>query len=226
MKKPKFKYDTRLKEKELTFFEDLIGKSISVFRVENASISPPPNFHISNIGRCSISFYSRDAGPYATIELTSLFQETPPVVDSGGIAIKKTYESIIPLETKKNLGLKQEWSPAASIKYSDQSAIESFKFYGSKERRGLKEIDPDLDLEWLGIWGFKDFPELEVDTIEFVIIEHESKKKTVISTDSDGFWYQFLIDKPIDDELLYNSYMKVNGYEKNIVLHHEIKKKE
>jgi hypothetical protein len=59
-----------------------------------------------------------------------------------------------------------------------------------------------------------------------VIIEHESKKKTVISTDSDGFWYQFLIDKPIDDELLYNSYMKVNGYEKNIVLHHEIKKKE
>lgn len=203
-----------------------MGKFISVFRVENASILPPPNFHVSNIGKCSISFNSKETGQYATIELTSLFQETPPVVDSGGFAIKKIYESRIPSKTRMSLGLKQEWNPATSISYPEESAIESFKFFGSKERRDIKEIDPDLDLEWLGKWGFNDYPELEVDTIEFLIIEHESKKKTVISTDSGGFWYNFLTDKPIDDKLLYDSYMKVNGYEKNIVLHHEIKKKE
>lgn len=97
MKRSKFNYDTRLKEAELNFFEDLIGKSISVFRIENASISPPPNFHVSNTGKCSINFYSRETGQYAIIELTSLFQETPPVMDSGGIAIRKIYESIIPI---------------------------------------------------------------------------------------------------------------------------------
>ena len=95
MKKTSFKYDTRLTEKELLLFEDLIGKSISAFRIEKASLTPPPNFHVSNKGKCTMSFYSRELGQHATIELTSLFQETPPIVDSGGIAIKKTYESVI-----------------------------------------------------------------------------------------------------------------------------------
>ncbi len=58
-----------------------------------------------------------------------------------------------------------------------------------------------------------------------MVIEHANGKRTIISSDSGGFWYNFLTDKPIDDKLLYDSYMKVNGYEKNIVLHHEIKKK-
>lgn len=225
MKRPTFKYDTRLKELELSFLEDLVGKSISGFRLENAEILPPPNFRVNNRGKCSISFYSKRTGPYATIELTSLYLETPPVVDSGGMAIKKIVESQIPHEIRMSLGLKQDWNPATSIGYPEGSAIESFKFYGSKERRELKEIDPELDLECLAGWGFQDFPELEVDTVEFLIIEHENKKKTVISTDRGGFWYQFLIDKPIDEKLLYDSYLKVNGYEKNIVLQHEIKSK-
>jgi len=222
MKRKIFKYDTRLKEVELKFFEDLVGKSISTFQLENAAISLPPNFHISNLGKCWITFYSKKTGHYATIELRSLFQETPPVVDSGGLAIRKIFESKIPLKTILSLNLKQERRSATTIGYAENSAIKSFKFFGSKERRELKEIDPDLDLEYLNKWGFNDYPKLEVDTIEFMIIEHINKIKTIISIDSGGFWYNFLTNAPIDDKMLYNSYMKVNEYEKNIVLHHEM----
>lgn len=225
MKRPKFKYDTRLSEAELNLFEDLVGKSISSFRLENATVGLPPNFFIDNVGKCRISFYAPAQGPYATMELTSLFQETPPVGDSGGIAIRKIFESHIPLKTRMGLNLKQEWNPATLISYPEASEIKSFRFFGSKERRELDEMDPDgeMDPEWLRMCGFNELPEIEVDTLEFVLIEHVNNRKTIISTQSGGFWYTFLTDKPIDDQLLYDSYMKVNGYEKNIVLHHEIK---
>lgn len=219
MENTRFKYDTRLKERELQLFQDLIGKSIATFRLENGTVVLPPHFKVSNKGKCAMDFFSKETGSFTTIELTSLFKETPPVVDSGGVAIERINNS----PARKNLGVPQYQKAFTIIGYPEKSAIESFKFFGSKERRALKLIDPDLDEAALKEWGFTGFPLIEVDTIEFIIIEHTNKAKTIISIDSGGFWYNFLVKQPINDCLCYDSYVKVNGYEKNIVLHHEIK---
>ncbi len=223
MKKPLFKYDTRFPKHELRLFEDLIGKSISSFNLEHASILLAPRIEVSNQGSCTIYFYDSLNGPYAKLELQSLFKETPPVVDSGGIAVKKTSVSRIPTRTMFDLGLKYPAQPGVTIHQVDQTPVRAFRFYGSCERRALQEIDPDIDLEYMAQLGYDRFPELEVDTIEFLVIEHESNKRTVVSTCSGGFWYNFLTEGPEDNQLLYDSYMKVNGYEKNIVLQHEIR---
>lgn len=212
----KFKYDTRLNQTEIYLFEDLIGKSISSLRLETAFINPPPNFSVNNIGKCYINFYSKETGHFAKMELTSLFQETPPIVDSGGISVKKILKKDMPLKTSKNLKHMHEKNSIASISYPENSTIRSFKFFGSKERGKLKDLYPDLKDNSLKS------QEVEVDTIEFLVIVHNNCKKTVITSDSGGFRFNFLINQKIDDKLIYDSYMKVNGYEKNIVLHHEI----
>jgi len=222
MERPIFKYDTKLSAFDLKLFEDLIGNSICGFRIENAHIFLPPNFSISNEGKVLITFRTKERGRFINLELTSIFKETPPTVESGGIAIRKIYKNKVPLTTIAELKLKQEKLPETTISYQDNTPVKSFKFYGSKERRELKDIHPNLDLDDLSKWGVSEFPKLEVDTIEFLIIEHESNNKTIITTNEGGFSYKLLIKKPIDNNLLSESYVKPVGLEKQIVLQHEV----
>ena len=218
MNQKEFKFDSRFSDTELSLFKDLIGKSISKFQLENASILLPPHFQVENIGTCSIQFSY--AGYYTTLELTSLFQETPPVIDSGGISIRKFYESKIATKTRINLGLKYKSSGQTSFLYPERSPIKALKFYGSKENRLLNESD--MELNFLNQLGYYSYPKIDINTIEFLIIEHENNKKTIITVQSGGFIYQFLTDAPIDEKLISSSYIKVNSYEKPIVLQHVV----
>ena len=210
MKRSVFKYDSRLNDDQLRTFQKLVGNSISFIHVENITIAlPPPQIDFSNSGRCFIRYYSKRNGNSGIIELSSTFHETPPIVDSGGFTIMTIEKSEIPSKT-------------TTICYTEQSPIETIRFFGYRERRNLEEIFPDYELNDLHQYGFTTFPRIEVDTLEFFIIEHKCGKKTIVSSNYGGFSFNFLTEKSIDARLLYDSYIKVNGYEKKIILQHEL----
>lgn len=191
----KFTYKTTLSSKELSEFNRYLGRSILSFGIEEPSVSLPPFFMVENTGKCLIVINKEDGPPHQYLILYSLYEETPPVVDSGGFSVEHCLENRLSLATSLKGEAAQDSLSENMIffKYLDDSPVKAFKFYGYRERRGLQEIEPDRELSSIKRYGFDSWPAISVDTIEFLSIEHENGRKTIIQSKNGGFYFHFLV---------------------------------
>ncbi|MEM1323011.1 MAG: hypothetical protein AAGG75_22285 [Bacteroidota bacterium] len=219
-----FIFDSRLEKPALTLLQGCIGSSIRSIHLERAQLAVLPTLKISCMGRCCFRFKSKDPKVVAlNFIFQSHFQEIKgPIVDQGALAIQKIVTEKRPLrEALLNPPQDIDSSFATLIQYPSQDPIVRIRLYGNQERLNLKDIEPNINQEDLIKWGFSDYPNMEIDSIEFVSFEHENGSQTILSLDNGGFWIQLLREGSID-ELMANSYIKPNGYDKSIILQHEI----
>jgi hypothetical protein len=116
----------------------------------------------------------------------------------------------------------QNFVPVVPFYYPNDSPISTIEFYGCQERRDLREIDPFEKLDSIKRYGFEDWPQIEVDTIEFMVVNHGDGSRTIVSSQSGGFFYTFLTDQDITLNNYEGYYLEVNMAKKDISLQHTI----
>lgn len=216
----KFIFDARLRADALALLQDCIGKKIIRICFERASITWTPKFQISCFERCCLVFHTSPTS-YINICLKSLFDEIRgPICDQGGLFIQKIVTERKHLRESLLLPPHTiDRSFAFNVEYPSQKEVLSIGFYGTHERQNLKDYDPYFEAEDLWKYGYKDFPDVEIDSIEFVVIEHANDQRTIITLQQGGFWFKILTNEPI--ESIIDTYSK--GHEKNIILQQEVK---
>jgi len=176
---------------------------------------PLPSFDITTYGRCCISF---GENPQIMIRFKSLFTYVDgPISDKGALLIqkillpqKKLRESILrPLPSIGD-------SFVAHISYPIDEAVSSISFYGIHERANLKTIDPDVTLKDLRRYDYEVFPDMAIDSIEFMVIAHESGRKSIFAIMEGGFFVQ-LMNASVE-ELIANR----PDWDNNIILQHKV----
>lgn len=219
-----FIFDSRLNNDELDLLNDCIGRKINFLKLEQAVVSLNPTFKLSCFGRCCFQFELLNSSQI-NICFQSLFGEVNgPVLDQGGVLIQKITTKFNDLKRKLLFPPHEiDKSFVVNIKYPFHTPIKCIKFYGNQESKRLDKIDEDISLKDIQEYGFKEFPTINCNSIEFFMIEHESNQKSIISMHTGGFWFNLEPNKKLTQALIQESYVKVNGYNKNIVLHHEIK---
>ena len=221
--KDTYLFDARLEAAELVLFEDCIGKQINGLRLEQLSLPYPFENYFSSIGRCCIPFVAPNV-PTINICLASQHKEYyGPIVDQGALKIQKVVTEIKNNTRERLLLPPHSIDPSfnVDITYFTNSPVSSIRFYGAEDLFNLRD-DTDYTTEDLKKYGFEVFPQIECYSIEFIVLEHEDGKFAIISLDHNGFFYRVDLQGPLTKELMLDSYIKVNGYEKKIVLHHEI----
>lgn len=185
-----FSFDTRLEEDELELLQDCIGKRIGTIHFEKVDIYLPPSLNITAYGRCCMSFIGN---PQIMIRFKSLpqYMSVAPISDKGGLLIQKILLSRKGLRATLLLPPPDIGSSfVTNIGYPIQEMVSSISFYGVHERRNLKAIDPDVTLKDLRRHDYEVFPDVTIDSIEFIVIKHEGGQQTILVLMEGGFWVQ------------------------------------
>lgn len=186
-----FSFDARLKEDELDLLQDCIGKKVGSIHFEKVNILFP-SLDINTYGRFCVSF---GGNPQIMIRFKSLFSYigSAPISDKGALLIQKI---LIPhkklrasiLMPPPSIGT----SFVANIGYPIYEPVQSISFYGIHERKNLRDIDPDITLKDLRRYEYDVFPDVAIDSIEFIVIEHESGQQTFFNLMEGGFFIRLL----------------------------------
>lgn len=97
----------------------------------------------------------------------------------------------------------------------------SIKFYGNRQKGLLSEIDPSVTKEQLKeFYGLDGFPELDIQSVEVIILSFEDGRKLSFHTSENGFTVNFF--RSDDDELIKEEYLRTFDGQKHIVLHFEV----
>lgn len=182
-----FSFDARLEEDELELLQDCIGKRIGSIQFEKTDICLRPSFTITAYGRCCVSFIGN---PQIMIHFKSLFSYVGgPISDKGALLIQKM------LLPRKGLRASLLFPPPSigasfvtNIGYPIEEIVRSISFYGIHKRKNLRAINPYETLKGLRKYEYDVFPDVAIDSIEFIIIEHEDGQQTTFVLMEGGFF--------------------------------------
>lgn len=107
--------------------------------------------------------------------------------------------------------------------YPEVPPVAAFELYGWREDRDLRESNPGITLGDIIRYGYEDWPVIDINTVEFMAIAHENGLTTVISSQSGGFFYNFLVERSEFLNNLQNYYIEMNGEVKQMVLQQVVK---
>jgi len=86
----------------------------------------------------------------------------------------------------------------------------------------MKDKVPNIAETDLWRYSYKTFPEITINFIEFLVVEHINKKSTVISLNEGGFQINKLTKDSLEN-IISSSYAKVNIGKRNIVFATQIR---
>lgn len=214
-------YNGRMNDSEIHLLNDCIGKSLRSIHLENINIAIEPKLSISTIGRLCFRFYGENARePIINIAIKPFYRELDmPIGDFGTIKIQKSVTYWLPLKEKiTNLTEDIPSNFVCHLKYPYDKAVVAIKFYGFKIKGNLKKINPEISLIELEKYRYLDFPEIDINSIEYMLIEHQNGVFTKFGLQNSGFSLS-LSDVNVEGE----EFVKGSIYPNNIVLQHEIK---
>lgn len=207
MKNFKFKFDGRLKEDELLLLKDCVNKKLRSLHFERVAINVVPNLMFSSIGRCCLSFYNEyPKDPIINIAFKSLHYEELklPIGCRSAIQLKKSINTWKPLR-EKMLDLSSDIPETftCSLMYPNESPVVSIKLYGYHQWGKLNEFKSMLDLnEIINETCFEDFTDIEIDSIEFIVIEHKDGLKTILTLQNSGFEVEMLKPDNVEQDFI------------------------
>ena len=215
--------DKRLSPDLIADLKKCIGQKLLTVEFEKCRTSFPissPHFYGS--GLCQLVFTNTDnsSNSRLIVEMKSTMEETPPLVDQGGFNLS-VYERSLP-SLKEKLKRQQSGRKKMNcyISYLHPSPIQSLSIYGNQEEGYLDEIYSED--KYSIKQEYRDaIPYLECNSIEFIIFEHKDGFRSVFTSNEYEIGVNLLSQETLK-ELIPKSYLKINGYLKNVVLQHEI----
>lgn len=216
-------FDGRLRESDLVLLKQCIGLQVdhisfikgSCFFTEGQILH-----HVECHETCGITLSDSNKTKYE-LYLTTLKGVTHlPLIEQGRLEVKLHIDPWRPLKERME-------SPAIHnnmqcvLFFSEKEILIGIKLYGNHLRAMLNQIDEDIDLNYLKeTHGLLEFPYIECDSIEFLVLEFSSGLRTFIQLDE---YFIIVIPNtnlPIDDYLSRRSQFNFTGEE--IKLQHEL----
>jgi len=221
--KSHFLFNALLNKEEISLIKNYIGKKISYLWLEQLNLLLKPNVRISCMGKCNFQFAGNKLETQH-LQFCSHHKEYGTIPSQGGISFQQVV-------TKHKRGIEGLLNPPQfisksfinKIDYPNQTPIVAIQFYGHKMNASIKGLDGWADVEYFKEIGYENYPEIDCNSIEFIVFLHENNLKTIISLETGGFWFNLNYEKEIDEEIISKSYVIENGYKKNIILHHDVK---
>jgi hypothetical protein len=213
-------FDSRLPEGILHDLKQCLNIYFTSIQFENSS------FFINELGHTSIGCsghlcltFSTVDGIQIYVDLYSKFDELPvPMIDHGAISISKP--------TTARDRLKEPFAPSpykSILRHEAFSPLVKILFYGNQQSAYLNELNEICTLENLKEWyGIDEMPFMQYESIEFIVLVHNNGKATRIRTQQGGFDIKILEMSELLQDPAKDNYVIVNGYEKNIVLQHQV----
>ncbi len=200
----------------------IAARSTNQFHFENVSIGLGTQpIHIGCNGKVRISF-NREDQTSVHLHFISLFDELEiPAPDRGKIDIEFEHETWLPLAERLKKTDKFEYH--CNLTYRDMAPIINIRFYGDQVDDYLDAIDPSADMEYLyQKYNLGERPRVIINSIEFIVFEHEDNRKTVLILQYGGFLVIFY--EKIPDVI-----QALKGYKDDmfqLMLHHEVIRQE
>jgi hypothetical protein len=215
-----YQYDYRLNEAALHHLKSILHLPIHHFSLENASMACNSHheMRLHCNGQLRITFSDAQNGLQHLI-LTGWNEEIKALPDQGRLAIACISEPYLPLQER----LKRPAAVApfgGTVRHQSFGPVVQIKIYGNRQEGYLNDLQPDTTLETLQTyWGIQEYPFCVVHSIEYLVLVHQNGLKTYLIVDPPGF--RIRLPEAVDDDLeMFEGPHKINGFLKNMVLHH------
>lgn len=202
-------FDSRLKESELALLRQCIGLQIDYVSFVKGSCLFTEEQKLQHI-ECHKTFritFSDSSNTRYDLDFTTLKGITPlPLPEQGKLELNLHIEPLLPLRERLKLPVKPD-NIHGSLSFVQKETLVNIKIYGNHLRAMLNQIDDYIDLDYLKErHGLYEFPYIECDSIEVLILELSSGLRTYIRLDE-----YFIMVKPQTD-LLEDDYFSDHSY--------------
>lgn len=224
MQKVDFRFNGLLKPNEIEQIRSCLGNSLIGVAAEKGvlHINETLSFQrLEALGLCNLLFTDKNRN-LNQLSLSSLFTKPNfPVVEHGSLIIEHLFIQYKPLSSR--IKEPREIAPFGFHLDFHVKNINNIKFLGNKQQGFINELDPSIEMGYLKKEYQLDFyPFVELNSIEAVIFEDTNENTSIILILQETGFIVFLNQKHIPEDIVLENYLKINGYEKNIVLQHEI----
>ena len=163
-----------VKPEQLSLLNRIVGHELYSLEADRLQVHTEDNLGFEVQGPLILVFPTEvESLPPGRVKLTSVFGETPLVVDSGEVLIESLPASTL---------------PSAQINYPHRAAVKQILFYGRSQEGLLEDVEPD-PYSAANRAGAHIF--CKVDTIEYIVFEHVDGAKLLIQVIQDGFYLYF-----------------------------------
>ncbi|MCB0527196.1 MAG: hypothetical protein H6575_06265 [Lewinellaceae bacterium] len=217
MQDNQFTFSTLPNPDELEKLNSVPGTVFSSIHIEKGVCKVDENLILQRIdtwGLCTLVFYDKERTQYS-LKLESEFI-TPafPIVGHGKLVFEVVTQKHLPI--KQRLEQKQTSSSGCSFTVP-VGEVKKIKIWGNEQTGFLNELYPDIKLTDLkNSIGSDQYSYMSLNSIEGISVEGDSIALVLILQEQ-GFF--IFIDRTGQSEkTIRDNYLKINGYEKNIVL--------
>jgi hypothetical protein len=217
------KFNALLQENELAPMRLLLNQRISLCFEKANYHTDGMNFRIEGQGKISLvtTTNSDYYCVYVTIKPFRHFFPFP-VVAPGGVSIDSYTIPNLPLAERLKI-IHPPNDITSSFDNINFLPVSKIQFYGNRQSGYINELDPDVTLEHMAKYhNANEFPYVEIDSIELIAIIHEYRYVTLLMVEEYGFCVFFKDYESFSKDPSKDNDRLINGYEKNIVLQHEI----
>lgn len=217
----KFVINHKLNKAELDLLANFIGKKVSRLLIirgiqSGSSFNKNLDFDLEVHQELGIELKDPKSDKRDLFTIAPFFEENRLLVEQGGLFIEHIDDFQIPYSMPVLYG-----KTNFTIVYPINSNIKSVHLYGNYQKGMLSEFGPDYVKEYWEELGYKSEPEIDINSIEFLVLVHEDNQCSVFMV-SNSLTLRFTTLDKLPD-FLEENYLRINHCKKNIVLQHEIK---